>query len=484
MAFPFSKFFKSKKPNTSRRGYDAAKSGRLLNDWISAPLSADAELRGRLGIIRDRCRDLERNDQWVRGFLRALSNNVVGEKGVKMQMKVRDASGNMDVIANNRIEEAWKNWGRSGKPTVCGRHSWVDLQRLVIRGMARDGEILIRKIKNEDGLKLQIIEPDLLDERDHFRTGNGNLVRFGVEMDIYRKPVAYHLWTVHPGDGEFQSNDRNRVRVPAGEIYHLYLSDRADQTRGVPWMASCAASLKMLGGYQEAELVAARTGAAKMGFFTKKTPDGWTGEVDGDGNLSMDGSSGTIEELPTGVGFDSWNPDHPNSGYSDFVKSILRGVASSLGISYNTLSSDLEGVNYSSIRAGLLDEREAWKSLQNFLVDHFMLPLFEDWLEMELLLGRVGNLPFSKFWKFNAPDFRPRRWAWVDPKKDMEAAVISIRSGLKSHRAVIAEGGGDIYGTAREMRDDAELFESLGISIPGIHDEPKEEVREVIDKED
>jgi lambda family phage portal protein len=172
------------------------------------------------------------------------------------------------------------------------------------------------------------------------------------------------------------------------------------------------------------------------------------------------------------VDFKSWDTNHPNSGYGDFVKSSLRGVATSLGISYNTLASDLEGVNYSSIRAGLIEEREVWKAIQRFLIDHLCEVVFTDWLELELLSGRLG-LPFEKMWKFNVPEFQGRRWAWVDPKKDMEASILGIRSGQTSLRKVIAEAGGDIYDVLRTQAADNALAASLGVTLPELTDAPK-----------
>lgn len=451
-----------------QRSFAAAKGGRLSMDWIVAPLSSDAAMQGQLGPLRARSRDLERNNEWVRGFLRTLENNVLGETGITLQMRVREADGRFDEIANDRIETAWWQWSRPGRCDASGRYSLRDLTRIILRTMARDGEVLVRKMRNSGTLRLQVLESDFLDESLHRREANGNMIRFGVEMDGMRRPVAYHLKSAHPGD-TYGAPGATRTRVPADEIVHLFVADRPDQSRGFPWTCASMPRLKMLDGYAEAELVAARTGASRMGFFTKKTPDGWAGEIGGDGNLSMDASPGTIEELPQGVEFQSWDTNHPNSGYGDYVKSILRGVASSLGISYNTLSSDLEGVNYSSIRAGLLEEREVWKCLQRFLIEHLMEPIFEEWLTLELLSGRLG-LPYEKMWKFNVPEFQGRRWAWVDPKKDMEAAILSVRSGMSSLRAEIAKNGGDIYDVFRSQQADKDLAAQMGIHLPELED--------------
>lgn len=458
----FKRKFQPKKE--AKRGFAATASSRLTLDWITASLSSDGEIKGKLPILRDRSRDLERNNEWVKGFLRSLENNTLGEKGISLQVRAKELNGKLDEIANSKIERAWKQWGKMGNCEVTGRHSWCDFQRLTLRSIARDGEVIIRLIREASGLKLQILEADLLDETYNVRLEGGNEIRFGIEFDQYRRPVAYHLLGNHPGDSQFNADFKRRVRIPADEIIHPFRSERPDQSRGVPWLVSSMARLKMLDGYAEAELVAARTGAAKMGFFTKATPDGWTGEIDDDGNLPVDATPGTIEELPAGVDFKSWDSNHPNSGYGDFVKSCLRGVATSLGISYNSLSNDLEGVNYSSIRAGLIEEREVWKSIQRFLIDHVMERVFEEWLQIELLSGRLG-LPFDKIFKFNAPEFRGRRWAWVDPKKDMEAAVIAMENKITPLRDIISDGGGDVYEVLQKFKDDEELAASFGLSL-------------------
>jgi lambda family phage portal protein len=461
----FRNIFRGPKGKSSARTFTASKIGRATLDWIVSPLSSDSAMRGHLLAIRTRARDLERNNEWVRGFLRALENNVLGENGISLQMRVQETGGRFDEVANDRIELAFHQWGRPGRCDVTGRYSWCDVQRLVLRCMARDGEVLVRKIRSGGVLALQIIEADLLDAEDNRRAENGNDIRFGVELDAYRRPVAYHLLNRHPGDTMWTGSAPGlRTRIPAGDIIHLFRTERPEQTRGLPWLVASMQRLKMLDGYAEAEVMAARTGAAKMGFFTKSTPEGWTGEIDGDGNLAMDASPGTIEELPPGVDFKAWDTNHPNSGYGDFVKSCLRGVATSLGISYNTLASDLEGVNYSSIRAGLLEEREVWRGLQRFMIEHFCVPVFEEWLTLELLSGRLG-LPYEKMWKFNAPEFRGRRWAWVDPKKDMEAAIMAVGNRMKPLRDVIAENGGDIFDVLRTTKADEELAASLGLSL-------------------
>jgi capsid protein len=63
-----------------------------------------------------------------------------------------------------------------------------------------------------------------------------------------------------------------RVPVDAAEIIHKFIQYRPGQTRGVTLFAPILLDLKMLDGYQQAELVATRMAAAKMGFLVQKNP--------------------------------------------------------------------------------------------------------------------------------------------------------------------------------------------------------------------
>jgi len=456
------------------RNFDAGVSNRLTADWIVAPLSADAAIAGgRLNTIRNRTRDLERNNEWVRGFLRMLENNVLGEKGIGLHMRIKDPTGKPDLLANDMVLSAFIQWAKTGNCTLDRRSSWRDVQRIVLRTIARDGEVLVRRVRTKLGLRLQVIEPDLLDQDYSGLSPDGNEIRFGVEFDSDRAVVAYWLLGSHPGDLMYYKQPTyQRIRIPENEIYHLFIPDRVDQTRGFPWLIASMKGLRMLDGYAEAELVAARTAASKMGFFTKKTPDGYAGYTGKNGDLSMNASPGAIEELPEGVEFKDWNPTHPNSAYNDFVKGRLRGVATSLGISYNTLASDLENVNFSSIRAGLLEERELWKALQRWLIEHFCELVFTDWLELELLRGALP-LPFAKMWKFNMPEFHGRRWSWVDPEKDVNANILAVRAGFTSQRRVIAEQAGDIEDVFEDQQADQALAKSKGLVFVELTDPAK-----------
>lgn len=459
------KRFGYSKAKAKARGYSGAISSRLTGDWLNPTTTGDEEIRRDLQKLRNRCRELERNNDYVRRYLNGLDSNVIGSSGVMLQMKVEDSPLVYDEQANRVIEREWHKWCNRKHTTPNGRQSWLEICKLALRSCARDGDVLLQLVRgynNDHGFAVQLIEADMLDiHHNNYRLANGGEIRMGVETNTVGRPVAYHILTSHPG--ETSDTSRKRVRVDADDIIHLYNPERISQTRGVPWMVSAMTRLQMLAGYEESELVASRTAACKMGFLTKDAnAENYTGEEDEDYNLIMEAEPGSIEELPTGMRFQEWNPQHPTSAYKDFVKATLRGISAGLNISYNTLANDLEGVNYSSIRAGLFDEREHYKSIQNWFIDSFIQPVFEAWLEASILNG-VFPFGVNKFDKMNQPKWCARRWPWVDPLKDMQANILAMNNGLEAKRNIINYTGGDIEDVYSTIAADKKLAEDKGL---------------------
>lgn len=455
----------------------AAQPSRLLQDWPTTGASIDSEIYGALSSLRNRSRHLAKNNDYARRFLSMLKTNVIGPTGVKLQARTRNDAGELDKADNDYIESQFKQWARKGSCTVDGKFSFVDCQNLFMETIARDGEFLARKVYpwpgNRFGFALQLIEPEMLDHQLNKTLPNGNKIRLGVEYNKWSRPVAYWLlkesqnqsfWT----DVAIMRISERHERIPAEFIIHEFIPLRIGQSRGVPWFHTVGRRLQMLSGYEEAELVAARTAASKMGFFKSETGDMYTGDDDAEGGEddapTMVADPGTFEQLPAGLDFVKWDPDHPVAAFEAFVLSILRGVASGLNVSYVNLANDLRSVSYSSIRQGELSDRDAWRMLQGFVTDHFLTDVYERWLKMGILTDAL-NLPGDKFEKFQSVVWQPRGWKWVDPLKEVNASEKEVRNGFKSPQAIAAENGRDFEDTLREIREAMDLAESLGIPL-------------------
>ncbi len=128
------------------------------------------------------------------------------------------------------------------------------------------------------------------------------------------------------------------------------------------------------------------------------------------------------------------------------------------------LTNDLEGVNYSSGRLGMLDERELWKLLQRFDIEVAERPIFEEWLYMSLQTGAIP-LPLAKFDKFNKPIFRGRRWAWVDPLKEVQSSALEVANKFTSRTRIIEDSDvdADFEQVLFELAEEEMLMEELGM---------------------
>lgn len=466
-------FWKSKTPKVmQQRSFEGARHSRLTADWLTGQKSLDHDLRYQLQTLINRSRSLEENNEYVAGFLRLLENNVLGANPFVLQMKIKEPDGRHDRIAEQAIEDAWKDWAKPANCTTSGMMSLADVYRVALRGMARDGAPLIRKHTGRQygkyGFQLQPLDIDYLDVEHNEELRNGNLVRMGVEVDGFGRAVAYHLLGSHPGDVWF-SGGKNRTRVLAGAIIHPYIQTRANQTRGYPALAASMMGLRHLGAYKEAEIVAARTNASKMGFLKKTLGENaqYAADSNDQGGKYMDAEAGSIEELPAGLDFVSWDPKHPTNQFGDFMKECLRGIASSLGVSYMTFANDAGDASYSSARIGMLEEREGYKMLQGWFISHICEDVFADWLDAALALEKIGNqqsvLPFSKFDKFNKPFFQGRRWQWVDPKNEVEGIEKALSLGITSPSRIIAEQGDDEEEVLDEIRQTQTERAGLGL---------------------
>jgi lambda family phage portal protein len=465
-----------------RRRFDAATQDRLTSSWMATNTLIDQELRGDLDRLRARSRDLARNNEYIKSWLRAVRRNVVGPSGPVLQCRVADLGGTPDTLANQVIEAAWYRQMRRGNFEVTGKLSGVDALAVLITAAARDGELLYRVARGpgfgEFGFQIQPLDvARIATSMNRERTGSSNAITMGVEVDEYGRPVAIHCYMASTLAGTVT---RSSERIPTTEIRHAFLSEDAEQTRGYPWAHAAIKRLHDLNGYREAAVIAARIGASKMGFFSSKDgdPSGIADQDKDTGEFMQNVAPGEFGVLPHGYDFTAFDPSYPHDQFEAFNKAVLRGISSALGVSYNTMANDLEGVNYSSIRAGVLDERDEWMALQEWFISSVVQPIYEEWLEWTLLGGMLvmpngSTLPAAKLSKFRQHIWQPRRWAWVDPLKDVESAVVSIQNGLESPQQVAARAGRDV----EDILDDLATFQKLaaakGVQLPGAAYSPK-----------
>lgn len=458
----------------SLRMYAGARINRLNADWFTRWSSADSEIKTSLRLLRDRSRQLVRDNPYARQAKRTTQINVIGQ-GVKMQAQVMALRGKKrDDRVNALLESEWEKWCRKDSCDVAGKNSFFMMELLAAGALPESGEVLFRLVPRAFGrskvpLALEILESDMLDENWQGSTSAaGNQWRMGVEVDEWGRPLRYAFHKRHPGDFGFvnpREDTGERVFINASEIVHLFLPERPNQSRGVPWFASVMDDLHQLDGYEQAAVVRARSAASLMGFIT--SPEG---ELQGDDveaeQRVQEFEPGVFRYLSPGEEVTVPQLNAPDDQYEMFVRSKARRFASGFGCSYETISRDFSETNYSSSRLSLLEDREHWRMVQAYLIENFHQRVFERWLDAAVLSGTL-DLPDYELRpeRYSSPRWQARGWSWVDPAKEVEAYRQAEEAGYITKAQVVSQLGGDLEDNLTQIAREKDLQQQLNLKL-------------------
>ena len=431
--------------------YDGARRDRRTGGWTTAGPSADAEIGPDLVTLRDRSRDLVRNNPYAAAAVDELVAQCVGT-GITAQPK------------NPRLAEAWKFW--IDECDAYGQQDLYGLEQLVVRTIFESGECLIRRRPRQSGdglqipMQIQVLEPDYL---DHNRTGKngGNRVIQGVEFDPIGRRVAYWMFGDHPGDNtSFSRFTSESHRVPADGVLHIY-DKRRTQVRGVPKLAPVIMSLRDLDEYFEAAIVKKKIEACFSALITQNEgPDiNPVGPVatNSEGQLEESMEPGMIRYLRPGEDVKFGAPGGQGDGYREFMRDLQCRIASGIGITYEQLTGDLSNVNYSSYRAGHLSFRTKIDQFRWLcLVPMFLNPVYQWFVNYAVASGFNAPLDYSVEWSM--PGF-----ASVDPEKDARALMTKIRNGITTWPQAIGEEGYDPEEQLKEIAAWNRRFDQAGV---------------------
>lgn len=474
-----SKILKWAAANIEKKSFIAAQVNRYTSDWIFGVSQINKDIKEGKEILLARSRDAAINDPYVVKYIRTYVKNVCGPEGFKLRVKSYDLKNGKKVydnVANTIIQEAFEDWGRK-YCTIKRNITFRMLCQQIIGTMVRDGEVFIRKVYNDKykyGISLQVIETEYCPMRYNVdRLSNGNYIYMGIEYDgITNEPVKYYFYKNQKINQRNVPTSGDLISFNADQIIHLYDSEFVDQARGYPIIAPVLLKLHHLNSYEEAILMKARAVAATTGVIERK--DNIAG---GFGNINnivggvQESDTTTVKPIeplepfivPDGYIFREFDPKAPTGQEGPFIKHQLRSIASGLDISYITLASDYESVNYTSSRTALLDERDTWELRQLRFIEMFLEPVFESFLFSAIMTGKI-NLPISKFDKFNQPWFYGRRWKWVNPVDEVNANAIAIQTNQATLEDILAERGLELEDIISQKKYEKELIEAAGLN--------------------
>lgn len=441
--------------------YDAARFTRRTSGWQAHSTGPNAEIARDLQTLRNRHRDLARNNPWVRRAIQAIITNTVGP-GIRAQWDSEER------------QARWSAWWESTNCDADGRHNGYGLQALALRAIVESGAALIRARprRPQDGLpvplQLQVLEPDYIDHSKTEPLPNGGYIHQGVEYGPTGRRQAYWLFQEHPG--EYAHTARytgTSKRHTAADIAHVLRIDRPGQVHGVPWGTGAMTRARMLDDYQDAQLERHRNAACFMAFRRIADPSLMEPQdltdlraVIGDYALLDRIEPGTMQDLPPGMDIEFASPPQPEDD-KQFQLAILRAVAADYGIPYEVLTGDLSEVNFSSARMGWNEFARNITAWRWQMLEPQLLSQIATWyLEAERVAGFDTN-GARVLWT------APSR-TMVDKTREIKPLIEEIRAGLVSLPEAIRQVGYDPLTLATENAEFIDVLAGLGLKLSSI----------------
>lgn len=460
-------------------GLEAGRSSRRMSGFLPGRDHVNSLIAQSGQTTLARARFLVRNNGYAANGIEVFAGAAVGA-GIVPSWKITDAAIRE---AGNKL---WKRW--TDEADAEGLTDFYGLQRRAARELFIAGEVFVRLRyrKMSDGLsvplQLQMLPSEMLDVNYTVPWTNGTTIRQGIEFDRIGRRVAYHFWRRHPGDSTDPNILGDRVRVPADQVLHIVDPVEAGQLRGLTKFTAAIVKLWSLDGYDDAELERKKTAALLGVFITREDPTGdlfdeaaeeAAAEDGGIGSVTLE--PGTVHNLLPGEEPKPVMPADSGNSYEPFQYRTLLQVAVALGIPYYTLTGDLRGASYGSQRGGMLEFKRRMEAIQHSVLVFLMCrPVRKAWTDQAVLSGALklkGYADDPSPWL--DVDHIPPVFDWIDPLKDIQAAIIAKNAGLTSRTAIIKGQGQDPEAVDADIKADKDREERLGLSFSSETTVPK-----------
>lgn len=499
-----------------------------LASWAPPDLAPDVAISRGKRMADARAQDSVRNDGYVSSGADILRDNIVGDHFRLNAKPNTRVLGLDDIWAEEFQEEVEAKFNLY----VESPEHWIDAQRRnTLTGLIRlaiavhlaHGEVLgtaewIRESRRPYNTAVQMISPARLSNPDG--TPNTRTLRQGIERNRWGAAVAYHIREAHPS--EFWDADAYRWRrVPAvkpwgrPQVIHILEQGMPDQSRGITQLVSSLKEMRMTKKFRDVTLQQAVLNATYAASIESEMPpeavhaalsggsatnfqqalDPWLKALSeyqaGSKGLHIDGVK--IPHLFPGTKLKLNQAGEPNGVGSDFEQSLLRHIASTLGISYEQLSRDYTQTTYSSARAAAAETEKHMRARKKMIADRFASIVYRLWFEEAWNRGEIESLPRNapnpydgqNMDAYTACDWIGAHRGQIDELKETEAARQRIEAGISTWEAEISRLGRDFRDVFRQQARERRIMEREGLVFPNVGvTQETQETQETEDRED
>lgn len=505
-------------------GYDESGASRNKNSmrgWLASSKSPQEDIDRNIPILRQRSRSLYMSAPLAVSAIKTNRTNIVGE-GLRLKSTIDAAFLRMTPEAaaewQRNTEREFELWADSKFCDSTRVNNFYEIQQVACLSWLMNGDAcaLVEYERPTPafpyGLRVHLIEADRVSTPHTSGTAvnlyatestTGNRIFNGVEVTDAGRVVAYHICSTYPNSQLRAAKKWQRVKAFGDKtgtpnVLMIFEAERAEQYRGVPYLAPVIESLKQLTRYGEAEMMA----AVINGFFTVFiTSEGNTGEVGftgvlddedrvSDDDLNYELGPGMVNVLKPGEKIDIADSKRPSSNFDAFTTALAKYVGAALEIPVELLIKSFNS-SYSASRAALLEAWKAFRMKRKWLAADFCQPLYEIFLTEAIANGRIKAPGFfldpaikkaycRAQWNGPAPGM-------LDPVKEATAAEKRIAIGVSTRqRESIEMTGTDFDANVAQLARENQLMKEAGLvsaaAPPGSAEENKEKESEKPDE--
>lgn len=485
------------KRETARRRLDILNSGygnhgansikKSAIGWTYGGGSHREDIEDNIDPLRKRSRDLYYGGSDIAtGAVKRLRTNTIGT-GLRLKSTINEEVLNITPQEARELEETiereFSHWADSTNCDMERLDNFYQLQQLAFLNMLLSGDTfaLMKTTKRAGSIYDLRIE---LVEADRVSTPDGCLINplfcEGVEKNQAGEVVAYHISKFHPLSFA-DRNPREWVRVEAygkktgrKNILHIMNRERIGQVRGVPFLSPVVETIKQLGRYTEAEIVAAVVSGLFAVFIEKKSAESEMAfgevlpeemQVDAEDENSIELAPGAVIDLGEGEEAKTTSPGRPNANFEPFTLAVIKQIGAALEIPYEVLLMAFTN-NYSASRAAILEFLKVVRMYRKWFIPDFCQPVFEEWMCEAVAKGRVHAPGF-----FSDPIIKAAycsaEWSGpsggqVDPVKEVQAAELRVQGGYSTREKEATElTGTDFYKNVKQRKKEEELLREV-----------------------
>ncbi|UTV26391.1 phage portal protein [Photobacterium atrarenae] len=324
-----------------------------------------------------------------------------------------------------------------------GHSNFAGVQALALMTAVVEGRAFIVRRRTLDyiPLQLEVVSPLSL-ATNLEKAGKGSYVRGGILYAKNGKPQKYAFYKLPRDHPEFDEDSVNWL--PASDVIDIRDIHHPGQSGAQPWISAGADFAKQYKDNQTVEIKSRmrRQGQQVYALRDVETAAAAKGPTGQQTEKKVVHKVGGITVLNGVKDIKTASPPEIAGNYQEHNSQVLRMVAGLFGIPYEMLTGDLTQVNYSSIRAGMINHRRFVSQFRSIDLE----PNFNriiGWFCDAYHLTSNPVLPgyFENPYTYITPIWVWPEWEEIDPLKAAKALVLELQQDITSLEKISNQRG-------------------------------------------